>query len=59
MKNQIVTYIKPGQRDLPTTGLKLHNPGCRMLRKTAARPYTVPRTATKQEMLTHEQCRLC
>jgi hypothetical protein len=39
MKNQIVTYIKPGQRDLPSTGLKLHNPHCRMLRPTTARPH--------------------
>jgi hypothetical protein len=59
MKNQIVTYIKPGQRDLPSTGLKLHNPHCRMLRPTTARPHTGRRTATREEMRTHEPCRLC
>jgi hypothetical protein len=59
MKKYLVTYKKPGQDDLPSEGLMLHEPDCRYLKPTAARPYTGSREATKEELAKHPKCKVC
>jgi hypothetical protein len=59
MKNYVVTYIRPGKPDLPVGKCVLHEPNCRYLRPTSARPYTGKRLATPQELRTQPKCRVC
>jgi hypothetical protein len=58
MKDHVVTYIRDG-KDLPLGDCRLHEPTCRYLRPTAARPYAGSRKATSQELATQPKCHVC
>ena len=58
VKDRIVTYTN-GSKSLGVEGLKLHARGCQHLRPNPAKPYTGDRKATRQEMATHENCKVC
>jgi hypothetical protein len=60
MKEWVVTYIDPATgKDLPLGECRLHEPTCRYLRPTPARPHTGRRKATTQELRTQARCKVC
>jgi hypothetical protein len=58
-KRWVVTYIRPGQGDLPVGNCRLHTEDCRYLRPTTARPYTGKRLATPAELASQSPCSVC
>lgn len=59
MKEYVVTYEPPGRPALKLGDCRLHEPTCRYLKPTPARPYTGRRKATPQELRTQPRCKVC